>query len=146
MSKAATKEQLGRTALRAQGYAADVAAAAAAAIQELDGAKADKAAPFAATLAASGWIEEQTSAEGTDGAEVDDAGLTYPFYYDIAATSVTASDRADVVIELASLYTAGACGFCPTTETLEDKIRVRAQRAPDGPIGVQCWITKGVDQ
>lgn len=144
MSKAATKEQLESTALRAQGYTADVAAVAAAAIQELDDAKADKAARFAATLAATGWVEEETAADVEDGTE-DGAGLAYPFYYDITA-SVTANDRADVAIEPASLYTAGACGFCPTTETLEGKIRVRAQLAPDGDIGVQCWITKGVDQ
>lgn len=146
MSKAATKEQLGSAALRSQGYAADVAAAAAAAIQELGDAKADKAAAFTATLVASEWIEEETTADVEDGAEGGDVSLAYPFYYDIAATSVTANDRADVAIEPASLYMAGACGFCPTTETLAGIIRVRAQQAPDGDIGVECWITKGVDQ
>lgn len=144
MSKAVTREQLESAARREQGYTADVAAAAAGAIQELDSAKADKAAMIEATIAADGWVEEETAEDAGDGTE-DGASLSYPFYYDIAAP-VTASDRADAAIRPDSLYTAGECGFCPTTETLEGKIRVRAQLAPDGDIGVQCWITKGVDQ
>lgn len=72
-----------------------------------------------------------------------DSTATYPKYYDIAVTDVTASDRATVVIAPASMSTAVACGLCPVCETLAGKIRLRAVRVPTASMAATYWIEKG---
>lgn len=147
MSKATTTNQLRSAANRAQGYAADVAAAAAAAIEELEASKADKRQGVTATLSALGWSKEETAPnpDASDDADIEQSDSAFPFYYDIAA-QITADDQADVYIARESMTAARACGFGAFVETLEGKIRVRAQLQPDTDILVQCSITKGVTQ
>jgi hypothetical protein len=131
--------------MRAQGYAADVAQAAAEAMEELDAAKADKEQNITATLSASGWAMDETSVE-PEGDDVDESGqgdLPFPYYYDIPAKGVTTADRADVYITVDGMAAARECGFCSVTETLAGVIRVRAQLQPGADIPVECSIRKG---
>lgn len=72
-----------------------------------------------------------------------DSTTTYPKYYDITVSDVTEKDRADIIIAPGSIGVAKTCVFCPTSETLAGKIRVRAQSIPTAAIAVQYWIEKG---
>ncbi len=72
-----------------------------------------------------------------------DSTATYPKYYDVAITGVTASDRASVDIASAAWSTAIACGLCPITETLAGKIRIRAATVPTAAMSANYWIEKG---
>lgn len=72
-----------------------------------------------------------------------DSTTTYTKYYDITVSDVTEKDRADIIIAPGSIGVAEACGFCPTSETLGGKIRVRAQSIPTAAISAQYWIEKG---
>jgi hypothetical protein len=118
--------------MRSQGYAAEIAAAAAEAMEELDAAKADKEQAITATLSAAGWTNE------TKG-----KNPSFPYYYDIPAKGVTVDDRANVYITTDGMTTARECGFYAVTETLADVIRVRAQLQPGADIPVECSIRKG---
>lgn len=144
MNKASTTYQLGLSASRAQGYAAAVAAAAAEAIEELDSTKADKGRYLTASITAANWIKEEIAVD-PDAEEAEQDDNPFPYYYDITA-NIAASDRADVYIATGSMAAARACGFCPMVETMNGKIRVRAQLQPDKDIAVECSITKGVTQ
>lgn len=137
-------QQMRAAAQRAHDFTAAVAGAAADAIEEMGATKADKGQSMNAIIPTTGWVADEVTPDPEDGGEIEvGQDLQYPQHYDIAA-QVTENDRADVIIETASLRDAGNCGICPTTETLAGKIRVRAQKAPDKEIRVQCWITKGV--
>lgn len=145
MNNPTTIEQLRLAAIRGQGYAADVAEAAAEAIEELERTKADKPQSLTATLAAAGWTLEETGDPET-GQETGQGGSSFQYLYDIPAPGVTAADRADVTIGGASMETARACGFCTVTETLAGAIRVRAQLRPEADILAACSIKKGANQ
>ena len=125
-------DQLKTSMARAKGWAsnqaAQVAQAAAEAMEELDGVKADKSEGVAVTIPATGWAQ--------------DSGA-YPWYYDIPAAGVTAKDRADLALAPASIAAAVACGMCPATETLAGKIRLRAASAPAAGRSGEYWIMKG---
>lgn len=81
------------------------------------------------TIPTSGWGSDSTA--------------TYPKYYDIAVTGVTANDRASVDIAPASIGAAIACAMCPATETLAGKIRIRAASIPGTAMNANYWIEKG---
>lgn len=125
-------DQLKTSMARAKGWANDqaaqVAQAAAEAMEELDGVKADKSEGVAVTIPTTGWVQ--------------DSGA-YPWYYDIAADGVTAKDRADLVLAPASIAAAVACGMCPATETLAGKIRVRAVKTPEAEMRGEYRVMKG---
>lgn len=130
MDKLTTLEHLQAAAGRAMGFASEVAAAAAAAIQDVHKLKADKPLGVEFILPVSGW-EEDTTAEA------------YPMYYDLAVADVTAKDRATVVIAPASQATAIACGLCPTNETIAGKIRFRADMPPAKDISAVYYLDEG---
>ncbi len=136
-SKLTTLQQLKAEAQKAHGLAASVAATAAQAIEEEVNAAKGSAVPF--TIPANGWIESEPDGSATE----DEALSAYPFYYDLTVAGVTTKDRADVTVSLASMETATACGFCSVTETLTNKIRVRAVSRPSGGITAQYWIFQG---
>jgi len=136
-SKLTTLQQLKAEAQKAHGLAASVAATAAQAIEEEVNAVKGSAVSF--TIPANGWIEP----EPDGGATGDEALSAYPFCYDLSVAGVTAKDRADVTVAAGSMETAAACGFCPITETLAGKIRVRAVSRPGGGITAQYWIFQG---
>ena len=134
MSKYALLESLRASAIASRNYVAgligDVAGTVADALEELWQAKADKTNAVAVTIPVSGWNEDASS-------------TSYPYYYDIAVTGVTASDRAEITIAPGSLDTAKACGLCPTNETMAGKIRVRATSVPAAAIAAEYWISDG---
>lgn len=110
------------------GLGEDFAALSELTARELAG-KQDKLDGVLVTIPADGWDSDSTE--------------TYPKYYDIAATGITASDRASVDIAPASMSTAVACGLCQTTETLDGKIRIRAVSVPTASMTANYWIEKG---
>lgn len=125
-------DQLKTSMARAKGWArnqvAQVAQAAAEAMEELDGVKADKSEGVAVVIPTTGWSQ--------------DSGV-YPYYYDIPAEGVTAKDRADLALAPASIAAAAACGVCPATETLAGVIRVRAAKTPEAEMSGEYWVMKG---
>lgn len=130
MSKATTLEQMRALAQRASGAAAKVAQAAVEAIEELAWAKADRPAAADVTIPAEGWKQ-------------DGSGSAYPVYYDVPAGTVTGKDRAAVVIAPENMAAAAGCGLCPTCESMEGAIRLRAMQAPETAITAQYWIDEG---
>lgn len=132
MSKVTAASHLKACGEAAKGFVAglvgELAAQVAEALAELESLKADKPQAVSVVLSASGWL---------------DGGGDYPKYYDIAAPGVTAKDRAEVVIAPDSLETARACGMCGVCETLADKVRVRALRAPTASIAAEYWVQEG---
>lgn len=122
------KTSMARAAAWASNQAAQVAQAAAEAMEELDGVKADKSEGVAVTIPTTGWSQ--------------DSGV-YSYYYDIPADGVTAKDRADLALDPASIAAAVACGMCPATETLAGVIRVRAAKTPEAEMSEEYWIMKG---
>ena len=99
------------------------------ALEEMAAAKADKPSAVSATLPATGWNRDGSSA--------------YPYYYDLAAAGVTAADIASVTVSLSGIGAAVACGLCPTNETIADAIRFRSYEAPTAAIAVEYEIAKG---
>ena len=99
-----------------QNQVADVAQAAAEAVEEMGQTKADKAVTGRVTIPAEGWEKM--------------VGDVYVRRYDIPVSGVTAQDRADLVLAPASIRIAAACGLCPTVETVAGGLRLLAQAAP----------------
>lgn len=112
------------------GLIGEVAGTVADALEELDRTKANKTGSTAVSIPVSGW--------GTD-----NSIATYPKYYDIAVSGITAKDRAEITIASGSLDEAKACGLCPTNETLEGKIRLRSSSVPTMSIAVEYRVEKG---
>ena len=110
------------------GLVGELAAAVTDAIAELESAKADKPQAVPVSIPATGWASD---------------GGDYPKYYDIPVPGVTAKDRAEVVIAPDSLEVSRACGMCGVCETLEDRVRVRALRAPAAAIAAEYWVQEG---
>ncbi len=133
MSKFAILEHLKASSEASKNFVAgligEVVGTVAEALEEMKRAKADKASAIAITIPVSGW--------GSD----NNAG--YPKYYDIVVEGLTASDRAEITIAVDSMGTAKACGLCPTNETQEGRIRIRAASVPETEIAAECWIEDG---
>ena len=89
-------------------------------------AKADNPTSASITIPTSGWSS--------------DSDATYPNYCDIAVSGITADNRAEVDIAVASLEAASTCGLCPTNETITGYIRFRAKKAPDESITAVATI------
>ena len=98
-------------------------------ITELDAVKSDKPEAVAFTIPDSGWASDSTA--------------EYPQYYDLTVSGVTAADRADIAVAPAGFRTAADCGLCPSSETLEGKIRLRAVSVPAKTISAVYWLEKG---
>lgn len=101
-------------------------------LDNLEIGKENKVSPVSITIPAEGWA-----------AETDEAMASYPFYYDIAAESVTAKDRVDIAIAPGSMDVAIGCGICPTNETLAGKIRVWARSVPTEAIAAEYRLNQG---
>ncbi len=71
-----------------------------------------------------------------------DSNTKFPYYYDLAISGVTASDRVDLNVAIVSVDTAIACGLCPLTEAFAGKVRLRAKKAPTAAVSVEYWIMK----
>lgn len=107
-------------------------------LDKLEVGKENKVSPVSITIPTEGWASEEIEETDEEGTEA-----SYPFYYDIAAEGVTAKHRADVVISRESLDAATVCGLCPTSETTEGKIRLRAMKAPTKAITAEYWLRSG---
>lgn len=110
-------------------------------LDDLETGKADKVSPVSITIPAEGWASEEIEDTGEDGEE--EISTSYPYYYDLAVTGVTAKDRADITIARGSLDAAVNCGLCPTSETLEGKIRLRAVSVPTEEMAAEYWLQSG---
>lgn len=102
-------------------------------LDDLELGKENKVSPVSITIPAEGWASE----------EIDETEASYPFYYDVAAAGVTAKDSVDVTISRASLDAAVGCGLCPTNETMEGKIRLRAMKAPTKAMAAEYRLRSG---
>lgn len=107
---------------------AQVASAAAQDIAALSSSKQSKPLKGSFTIPASGWSTDTTTG--------------YTKYYDIAVSDVTANDRADIIIAPGSVNAAAACGFCPVSQTLAGKVRIRATKVPTAAIAAEYWIER----
>ena len=105
-------------ALKVKAEIAEVANAAADALEELEAQKPDKAQEVSATIPVTGWSADTNA---------------YPNYYDLTAVN---PDPASVAVMV-------ACGFCPTCEMLDGKIRFRALQVPASAISVRYRIQQG---
>ena len=115
----------------AGGLVAELAQTVTEAIEEMDGAKADKGSAVSVSISTAGWTSDTSVA-------------AYPYRYDITASGVTAADRAEVTVAPSGLASASACGLCPTCETVAGAIRIRAKATPASAIAAQYWVEKGV--
>lgn len=115
-------------ALRAKSEIAQLAQVTAEAIEEVEALKLDKTQEVSATIPTSGW----TTGSGS-----------YPCYYDLAATNVTAADEVRVYLAPDSMQAAVSCGMSSTCETLAGKIRIRAKQVPASALSVKYRIEKG---
>lgn len=107
-------------------------------LDDLETGKADKVSPVSFIIPAEGWASEEIDETGEE-----ETGASYPNYIDIAVKGVSTKDRADVTISVDSLETATACGLCPTSETMEGYIRLRAATAPTAEINAEYWLHHG---
>ena len=112
------------------GLVAELAQSVTDAMEELERLKADRSSFTKVTIPAEGWVE-------------DGSITAYPVYYEIVAQGITAKDRASVMIAPSSIGDAIACGMCPTCETMEGMIRIRAGSAPTTVISAEYWIEQG---
>ena len=99
-------------------------------LDKLEVGKENKVSPVSITIPTEGWASEEIGETDEEGTEA-----SYPFSYDIAA--------ADVTISRESLDAATVCGLCPTSETTEGKIRLRAMKAPTEAITAEYWLRSG---
>ena len=106
-------------------------------LDDLELGKENKVSPVSITIPAEGWASEEIDETG------EETEASYPFYYDVAAAGVTAKDSADVTISRASLDAAVGCGLCPTNETMEGKIRLRAMKAPTKAMAAEYRLRSG---
>ena len=123
-----TLDHLKSLALQAKSEIAEVASAAADALEEMDAQKPDKSQEVSATIPATGWSADTNA---------------YPQYYDFTAAGVTAADDVRVFLDPASVSAAVACGLCPTVETQDGKLRFRALQGPASAISVKYRIQEG---
>lgn len=116
-------------------------------LDKLELGKANKASSVSISIPTSGWalLNEDLGDEPEGDVEVDrDDGLsTYPYYIDIPVEGVTAVDRASVTLAPGSYRTAVACGLCPTNETIQGAIRLRAASVPETAMEAEYWIENG---
>lgn len=123
-----TKNHLKSLALKAKTEISEVANAAAEAIEEVEGLKPDKAQEVSVTIPTTGWSTDTNA---------------YPKYYDLTADGVTPLDEVRVNPDPATAHNMTACGFCPTCETMDGKIRFRSTLVPTADILVRYRIQQG---
>lgn len=100
-----------------------------AALEELNDLKANKPKAEFIDITPYGWY--------------NDGHADYPEYYEIMVDGITDTDRAEITIVPECLEIANACGMCPTNETFDGIIKVRAKSIPQEEIWAECWIENG---
>lgn len=124
--KLTTLSQLRAVSQKSKDRAAQVADAAAAALDEMDGVKADKTEFVSFSIPATGW-------------KTDSSVPGYTNYIDIAISGLTAADYVAVDVDPASSVVARAANFV-ATESRAGILRLRAASVPTAAISAQYHI------
>lgn len=124
--KLTTLSQLRAVSQKSKDRAAQVADAAAAALDEMDGVKADKTEFVSFSIPATGW-------------KTDSSVPGYTNYIDIAISGLTAADYVAVDVAPASSTVARAANFV-ATESRAGILRLRAASVPTATISAQYHI------
>lgn len=124
--KLTTLSQLRAVSQKSKDRAAQVADAAAAALDEMDGVKADKTEFVSFSIPATGW-------------KTDSSVPGYTNYIDIAISGLTAADYVAVDVAPASSVVARAANFV-ATEIRAGILRLRAASVPTAAISAQYHI------
>lgn len=124
--KLTTLSQLRAVSQKSKDRAAQVADAAAAALDEMDGVKADKTEFVSFSIPATGW-------------KTDSSVPGYTNYIDIAISGLTAADYVAVDVAPASSSVARAANFV-ATESRAGILRLRAASVPTAAISAQYHI------
>lgn len=124
--KLTTLSQLRAVSQKSKDRAAQVADAAAAALDEMDGVKADKTEFVSFSIPATGW-------------KTDSSVPGYTNYIDIAISGLTAADYVAVDVVPASSAVAQAANFV-ATESRAGILRLRAASVPTAAISAQYHI------
>lgn len=124
--KLTTLSQLREVSQKSKDRAAQVADAAAAALDEMDGVKADKTEFVSFSIPATGW-------------KTDSSVPGYTNYIDIAISGLTAADYVAVDVAPASSVVARAANFV-ATESRAGILRLRAASVPTAAISAQYHI------
>lgn len=124
--KLTTLSQLRAVSQKSKDRAAQVADAAAAALDEMDGVKADKTEFVSFSIPATGW-------------KTDSSVPGYTNYIDIAISGLTAADYVAVDVAPASSAVARAENFV-ATESRAGILRLRAASVPTAAISAQYHI------
>lgn len=124
--KLTTLSQLRAVSQKSKDRAAQVADAAAAALDEMDGVKADKTEFVSFSIPATGW-------------KTDSSVPGYTNYIDIAISGLTAADYVAVDVAPASSAVARAANFV-ATESRVGILRLRAASVPTATISAQYHI------
>lgn len=124
--KLTTLSQLRAVSQKSKDRAAQVADAAAAALDEMDGVKADKTEFVSFSIPATGW-------------KTDSSVPGYTNYIDIAISGLTAADYVAVDVAPASSTVARAANFV-ATESRAGILRLRAASVPTAAISAQYHI------
>lgn len=124
--KLTTLSQLRAVSQKSKDRAAQVADAAAAALDEMDGVKADKTEFVSFSIPATGW-------------KTDSSVPGYTNYIDIAISGLTAADYVAVDVAPASSAVARAANFV-ATESRSGILRLRAASVPTAAISAQYHI------
>lgn len=124
--KITTLSQLRAVSQKSKDRAAQVADAAAAALDEMDGVKADKTEFVSFSIPATGW-------------KTDSSVPGYTNYIDIAISGLTAADYVAVDVAPASSAVARAANFV-ATESRVGILRLRAASVPTATISAQYHI------
>lgn len=132
MAKAADLEHLIEGFSRTTELMGEIAKSTAGALKELESGKSSKTNAVQVTISKAGWKKD------TDNG--------YPQYYDIEVEGITVKDRVDMIVVPSSLGTAISCSLCPTSETLDKTIRIRATNVPANDIVMEYWVVKGKEQ
>lgn len=124
--KLTTLSQLRAVSQKSKDRAAQVADAAAAALDEMDGVKADKTEFVSFSIPATGW-------------KTDSSVPGYTNYIDIAISGLTAADYVAVDVAPSSSAVARAANFVET-ESRAGILRLRAASVPTATISAQYHI------
>lgn len=124
--KLTTLSQLRAVSQKSKDRAAQVADAAAAALDEMDGVKADKTEFVSFSIPATGW-------------KTDSSVPGYTNYIDIEISGLTAADYVAVDVAPASSVVARAANFV-ATESRAGILRLRAASVPTATISAQYHI------
>lgn len=124
--KLTTLSQLRAVSQKSKDRAAQVADTAAAALDEMDGVKADKTEFVSFSIPATGW-------------KTDSSVPGYTNYIDIAISGLTAADYVAVDVDPSSSAVARAADFT-STESMAGVLRLRAASVPSAAISAQYHI------